>query len=267
MPFGRVRGRIGTEPECVAALMVYEDTRNIPISRKPGSLVANLALLTGRAVSGAYNKLLNFRAIDPRDQRAGLAASGQMDREVWNDFYDEVTQEIRYDALRAEYDSLWKDATPSKPTSGTDFGTDYREADETIDLRPPQAGQPDPDAVGRGWKSHASIQNSLAKFVRTLGAVPRSPQVNDPQFDLCWEKDGKLFVAEVKSTTVSNEERQLRLGLGQVLRYRHLAGLSGKKVGAVLAIERAPSDQGWENLCADLDVTLVWREVFLSRLL
>ena len=41
-----------------------------------------------------------------------------------------------------------------------------------------------------------------------------------PNFDLAWQKDRTVFVAEVKSITAENEEHQLRLGLGQVLQYR-----------------------------------------------
>ena len=43
---------------------------------------------------------------------------------------------------------------------------------------------------------------------------------------MAWQKDGTVFVAEVKSITAENEEHQLRVGLGQVLRYRqHLSAL------------------------------------------
>jgi hypothetical protein len=48
--------------------------------------------------------------------------------------------------------------------------------------------------------------------------VPRSPAATDPNFDIAWEHNGAFYVAEVKSTTPENEEKQLRLVLGQVLR-------------------------------------------------
>jgi hypothetical protein len=41
-------------------------------------------------------------------------------------------------------------------------------------------------------------------------------------FDLAWQIGRTLFVAQVKSLTLRNEEKQLRLGLGQVLRYADL---------------------------------------------
>jgi hypothetical protein len=61
----------------------------------------------------------------------------------------------------------------------------------------------------------------------------------------------------VKSITTANEERQLRLGLGQVLRYRNLLAARGRKVTAVLVPERVPIDATWKSLCQELGVVLV----------
>jgi hypothetical protein len=47
----------------------------------------------GRAVSGVYNKVMNFRAIDPRDERSGMSGGGETDRRVWSEFYDEATHD------------------------------------------------------------------------------------------------------------------------------------------------------------------------------
>jgi hypothetical protein len=57
----------------------------------------------------------------------------------------------------------------------------------------------------------------------------RTPRPDEPQYDLAWLAGDTLYVAEVKSLTAANEERQLRLGLGQVLRYTHL--LAGRARG------------------------------------
>jgi hypothetical protein len=51
-----------------------------------------------------------------------------------------------------------------------------------------------------------------------------------PSFDLGWVHDDCLFVAEVKSVTPANEERQLRLGLGQLLRYRWMLSAASAAV-------------------------------------
>ena len=59
-----------------------------------------------------------------------------------------------------------------------------------------------------------------------------------------------------------NEEQQLRLGLGQVLRYRNLLADGGRRVQAVLAIEHEPSDARWAALRDELAVRLTWPPSF-----
>jgi hypothetical protein len=63
-------------------------------------------------------------------------------------------------------------------------------------------------------------------------------------------------------TDTLNEKQQLRLGLGQVLRYRNLLAGARRQVIAVLALERAPSDRRWLTLCTELDVEVVWAPEF-----
>jgi hypothetical protein len=92
---------------------------------------------------------------------------------------------------------------------------------------------------------------------------PRSPGPEDANFDLAWiRNDGVIVVAEVKSITAVNEEKQLRLGLGQVLRYRQLLARDGDDVRALLAVERGPSDPSWVTLCSGLGVHLAWPGAF-----
>jgi hypothetical protein len=57
---------------------------------------------------------------------------------------------------------------------------------------------------------------------------------------------------------LANEERQLRLGLGQVLRYWHTLSHRTKPVTAVLAVEQKPADETWLALCDRLGVRLLW---------
>ena len=52
-------------------------------------------------------------------------------------------------------------------------------------------------------------------------------------------------------------EKQLRLALGQVLRYRQLLQRRGERVTAMIAVERLPSDRLWLELCGELGVMLV----------
>ena len=70
-------------------------------------------------------------------------------------------------------------------------------------------------------------------------------------------------MAEVKSVTEENEDRQLRLGLGQVLYYGFLLDWSGvTDVLPVLAVERPPTNEYWVELCKEHGVILTWPDEF-----
>lgn len=86
-----------------------------------------------------------------------------------------------------------------------------------------------------------------------------------PEYDLAWIAGGSCFVVEVKSLTPENEERQLRMGLGQVLRYGHALRTESWKAAPILALERAPSDPEWSRMLAGLGVHIMWRGQFLDR--
>ncbi|MFN9808336.1 MAG: hypothetical protein ACK6CU_01740 [Deltaproteobacteria bacterium] len=120
----------------------------------------------------------------------------------------------------------------------------------------------DPDKVDRGNRAHTDTQNALADFLRGSGIEPLAALSGAVEFDLAWEVGDGIYVAEVKSITAANEEKQLRLGLGQVLRYRHQLRAGGRRVIAVLVPERRPDDMSWEQTCAGLGVILMWPGCF-----
>lgn len=121
----------------------------------------------------------------------------------------------------------------------------------------------DPDLIDRGTTAHMDVQDALAEAVWNHGLNPLSPRPGDPQFDIAWMQDGVAYVTEVKSLTDVNEERQLRLGLGQVLSYVHLLNWpAAHAVRAVLAVERQPTADYWTTLCLEHDVILTWPEAF-----
>lgn len=120
----------------------------------------------------------------------------------------------------------------------------------------------DPDKVDRGNQAHASTVDALANHLRATGNMPLGPTVGEPAFDLAWQREDTYFVAEIKSVTDSNEEKQLRLGLGQVLRYRHQMSGEGRTVVPVLVTEREPYDKSWGPTCSAVGVRLVWPGVF-----
>jgi hypothetical protein len=116
----------------------------------------------------------------------------------------------------------------------------------------------DPDLIGRGLVAHHVTVEQLAAWLRGHGIVPLLPAAGDPQFDLAWWIDEVLHVAEIKSVTTANEEHQLRLGLGQVLRYREHLRSIGLEVAGWLISERAPTDATWLSVASGVDVGLCW---------
>src|SRR5262249_6121221 len=93
-------GRDWTRNESIAGLWAYAETYGQPVSRLPGSPVARIALLVGRAVSGVYAKVMNFRSIDPRAAGEGMSGASETDRAVWREFYDPQSSTLLTDALR-----------------------------------------------------------------------------------------------------------------------------------------------------------------------
>jgi hypothetical protein len=116
--------------------------------------------------------------------------------------------------------------------------------------------------VERGERSHAATQNRLAEHVRLLGIRPRSPRADEPNFDIAWQVGQRAFVVEVKSLTNKNEEKLLRLGLGQVLRYAQRLS-DDRETMPVLVTERRPTDGTWR--LHRLGV-LAWPDLFNERL-
>jgi hypothetical protein len=109
-------GRDWTRNESVAGLWAYAETYGQPVSRLPGSPVSRVALVVGRAVSGAYAKVMNFRSLDPRAAGAGMSGAGDADREVWREFYDSAGTTLRLNALKEEFSRLWGAAEPEHAT-------------------------------------------------------------------------------------------------------------------------------------------------------
>lgn len=143
------------------------------------------------------------------------------------------------------------------------IGREYRTANP-VSGRRTSVYEVDPDAVDRGLLGHAATQNALADAVRGAGGMPLSPKSADPPFDVAWLVGDTLWIAEVKSITTSNEETQLRLGLGQLLRYAHQVRHRYPSLRLVLAVEHEPTDPAWREICESCSVTLVGPSSFRS---
>jgi hypothetical protein len=103
----------------MAGLWAYARTRGGEVSKRPGSPVADIAVRIGRAVTGVYTKVMNFRAIDPTDDREGMSGGGEADRLVWKRYFNEHTRALDVARLDADFERTWdgtahaNGATPS----------------------------------------------------------------------------------------------------------------------------------------------------------
>lgn len=64
----------------------------------------------------------------------------------------------------------------------------------------------------------------------------------------------------------TNQEKQLRLAVGQVLRYAYLLSAGSRPVRSFIAVELEPRDQSWLEFTAELGITLMSPETFRSRI-
>jgi hypothetical protein len=159
---------------------------------------------------------------------------------------------------RLGWDDIPTRMTPQQPGRPAALGVPYRDGNVAIPRPAGAPYRPDPDKVGRGVEAHTRTLRALVSAVRARGIEPLLPGDEGPLYDLAWETETTIFVAEVKSLTLANEERQLRLGLGQVLRYWHALSHGTKPVIAILAVEQKPADETWLTLCDRLGVRLFW---------
>lgn len=137
------------------------------------------------------------------------------------------------------------------------LGRSYQQAKPNPSVKPADLFTFDPSVRERALNAHAVVQNSLAELLEQQGFDPRSPTTGEPDFDLAWMIDGDVVVAEVKSLSGTDQTQQLRLGLGQVLHYRHQLSQRHGTVLAVLAVEFEPASH-WVELCRDVGVVLAW---------
>jgi hypothetical protein len=139
--------------EALAGLWAYWKTLEAGrVSTLPNSPMVEAALRTGRVVGGMYNKVMNFRALDPTDPRKGLSASSHMDSLVWNRFFDQQSGKLRGVELEEEYARLW----PAAATAIIPPEVSAEEAAETL--------------------TSLSLQELLARFAKATRGRSRKPR-------------------------------------------------------------------------------------------
>lgn len=115
----------------------------------------------------------------------------------------------------------------------------------------------DPSARDRATREHRRLENWLMDRLEEHGIEPLD-SASSPDYDLAWWAGSRFIICEVKSTSGS-EDRQLRLGVGQVLHYRQqLRRMTGEEIQAVLLVGRQPEDDVWDKLAGELGIVLLW---------
>jgi hypothetical protein len=151
-------GHDWTRDEAVAGLWAYAQTYGGSVSQLPGSPVSDVALLIGRAVSGVYNKVMNFRYIDPRDQRAGMSGGSDADAHVWSEFFDAVSGQLRLSELDAEFNRLWAHGRAA-------VGGDARSEAEALDTE-------------AGFLEQDGLVALMTRYNAEFGSRPSRPRAN-----------------------------------------------------------------------------------------
>jgi hypothetical protein len=191
-------GRDWSHAESIAGLWAYHHTYGGSVSRKPGSPVSDVALRIGRAASAVYNKVMNFRAIDPRDRRAGLDGAGAADRAVWEQFFDPAAGNIRGTALDEEYQRLWPIGGGSEPEA-----VNLEEAVSVTTGRATQGFISDP-AVRRAVERRA--MDLADTHYRVLYPVVEDTSKFKPYDLRCVDAAGNAIHVEVKSSIGDTQE-------------------------------------------------------------
>jgi hypothetical protein len=153
------------------------------------------------------------------------------------------------------------ESEPPVPVGGAGERPEFVPKNEQVRSREARPWSRDPSEVDRALSTHARVERLVAEAAAVEGWTAHAYAPGDPVFDLLLERqDGEppAVVVEVKSTTATNEEKQLRLALGQILRYQQLMQAGGSQVVGFIAVERPPRDASWSGLCANAGVNLVW---------
>lgn len=117
----------------------------------------------------------------------------------------------------------------------------------------------DPEVVGDARNRHNRTVRAIHQLLRDSGKRPIKPTGwFGEQPDVVWREYPGMHIVEVKGITGLNERQQLRLGLGQVLRYRFISEKQGHPTQAWLITDVPPADLTWIEICDSLNVRFWW---------
>ncbi len=86
--------------DSMRCLLAYEECRRKGLSIEKSDPVIKAAMETGRLMTSISFKLANFRALDPRVEAKGFDGVANVDRLVWDHYYQAERKEIDLPSLR-----------------------------------------------------------------------------------------------------------------------------------------------------------------------
>jgi hypothetical protein len=184
-------GRDWTHDESMAGLWAFARTLGGEISKKNGP-VPDVALLIGRAVSGVYNKVMNFRALDPTDTRKGFDSTSEVDIRVWDEYFDRSSRQLDRTRLYRDFETAWLNSSVPQATT------------TTASLEPPLREQGyEPNPLIRKRIEERAVAMAIAHYQGLGYAVENVGHVES--YDLRCTLGGAEVRVEVKGTRGSGQ--------------------------------------------------------------
>lgn len=288
------------EDEMVLALHTYLAHRGEYLSKRHPAIVQlsdrlrRLAPIRGmvvvapfRNVAGIEQQVGMFHTLDPKSEHEGRGTPSKLHVAVW----DEYSRSPRKLGLRAHQvlNELEAGPRPRSPTKAPTSHVRDRGAARRIErsmIHPDALDAPykrirvaraprvvvaewkNLDDLDRGTEAHEVARSSLRDHLLAAGFEVHQGTKGEVEYDLSAKREDLRLVVEVKSLprSAGGQSTQLRLGLGQLLWYRHCyRDRTDHEPVAVLMVGREPQDLlRWRGTCTDVNVVLTWPGRFES---
>ena len=229
----RNTGRAWTEDESLAGLWAYKETRGQPVARRNGP-IPDVALRIGRAVGGVYNKVMSFRALDPRDPRAGLTGVGAADHGVWALYFDTTSGELDESGIDRAFGRFWGRRVGTPTIEYKDFGkapADDPDELQTFARRVRRGQTKFRDALLKVYEGRCAISGWGPGEVLEAAHIAQHANsgINDPDNGLLLRSDIHVLFDR---GMIRVEPKSLRIEVSEELDGSPYSSLRGQKIRA-----------------------------------
>ncbi|GAA2579516.1 hypothetical protein GCM10010435_65840 [Winogradskya consettensis] len=177
----------------------------------------------------------------------------RLDRTVFDDYQTRPGEMRREAASIAQ--GLRAGASLGDAVVPSNLGFDRRYRGKPAEGTYPDTQATSPQAKEAAVREHDRICRQLIAYLDRRG-IPAGELVEPPVDVAWWGPTGTQMIAEVKSCVERNDTAQLRLGLGQVLEYRHRLRSTRGLTEAILLVSRI-ADPIWLDICRSVGVHLL----------